>query len=199
MFYVKSESESRSVVCDSLQPHGLYSSWNSPGQNTGVGTLSPFQGIFPTQGSNPGILHCRQILYQLSHKGTPRILEWVVYPFSRESSQPRNWTGVSCIAGRFFTNWAIRKSPLNYIAAYIFAFLGLYFRRHSVLVNSVYSNAELCSFTSSLTLYKLIWLLCVSCNSDNSNNSTNNLIEDEGERNVSTHVMHLKNRYCYYC
>ena len=66
--------------------------------------LSLLQGIFPTQGSNPGLLHCRWVLYQLSHKGTPRILEWVAYPFSRGSSQPRNQTGVSCIAGRFFTN-----------------------------------------------------------------------------------------------
>ena len=47
----------------------------------------PFSGgIFPTQGSNPGHLHCRQILYQLSHKGSLRILEWVAYPFSRRSS-----------------------------------------------------------------------------------------------------------------
>ena len=53
-------------------------------------------------------LHCRWILYQLSHKGRPRILEWVAYSCSRGSSQPRNGTGVSCIAGRFFTNWAIR-------------------------------------------------------------------------------------------
>ena len=63
-----SESESRSVVSDSLQPHGLYSPWNSPGQNTGVGSLSLLQEIVPTQGSTPGLLHCRQILYQLSHK-----------------------------------------------------------------------------------------------------------------------------------
>ena len=57
----KSESESCSVVSDSLRPHGLYSPWNSPDQNTGVGSLSLLQGIFPTQGSNPGLLHCRQI------------------------------------------------------------------------------------------------------------------------------------------
>ena len=65
------ESESCSVVSDSLQPHGLYSPWNSPGQNTGVGSLSVLQGIFPTQGSNPGLPHCKQILYQLSHKANP--------------------------------------------------------------------------------------------------------------------------------
>ena len=106
----KNESESRSVVSDSLQPHGLYSPWNSAGQNTGVGSLALLQGIFPTQGSNPGLQHCRQILYQLSHKGSPRILEWVAYPFSRRSSWPRNRTRVSCIAGRFFTNWATREA-----------------------------------------------------------------------------------------
>ena len=55
-------------MSDSLQPHGLYSPWNSPDQNTGVGSLSLLQEIFPTQGSNPGLLHCRQILYQLSHR-----------------------------------------------------------------------------------------------------------------------------------
>ena len=64
------ESESHSVVSDSLWHHGLYSPWNSQGQNTGVCSLSLFQGIFPTQGSNPGLLHCRQILNQLSHKGS---------------------------------------------------------------------------------------------------------------------------------
>ena len=49
------ESESHSVVSNSLRPHGLYSTWNSPGQNTGVGSLSLFQWIFPTQGSNPAL------------------------------------------------------------------------------------------------------------------------------------------------
>ena len=65
------EGESCSVVSNSLQPHVLYSPWNSPGQNTGVGSHSLLQGIVPTQGSNPGLLHCRRILYQLSHQGNP--------------------------------------------------------------------------------------------------------------------------------
>ena len=64
----EAESESHSVVSNSLQPHGLNSPWNSPGQNTGVGSCSLLQGIFPTQGLDPGLPHCRQILYQLSHK-----------------------------------------------------------------------------------------------------------------------------------
>ena len=103
-------SESRSVLSDSLWPHGLHRPRNSPGQNTRKGSLSLLQGIFSIQESNPGLPHCRWILNQLSHKGSPSILEWVVYPFSRGSSWPRNWTQVSCIAGRFFTNWAIREA-----------------------------------------------------------------------------------------
>ena len=93
-----------------LRPHGLYSPWNSPGHITRVGSFSLLHGIFPTQGSNPGLPHCRWILYQLSHKGSPRILGWVAYPFSRGSPQPRNQTGVSCIAGGFFTYWAMREA-----------------------------------------------------------------------------------------
>ena len=91
----------------------LFSPWNSPGQNTGVGSLSLFQGIFPTQGSNSGLPHYRRILYHLSHQESPRILEWVAYPFSRGTSQPRNRTGVFCIAGGFFTSWATRESWLK--------------------------------------------------------------------------------------
>ena len=86
---------------------------NSPGQDTRMGSLSLLQGIFPTQGSNAGLPHCRWILYQLSHKGSPRILEWVAYPFSSESSGPRNRTGVSCSADGFVTNWAVREALQN--------------------------------------------------------------------------------------
>ena len=94
MCYEVKRSESRLVVSSSLQPHGLYSPWNSPGQNTGVGILALLQGIFPTQGLNPGLSHCRQVLDQLSHQGSPRILEWVAYPFPSRSSQPRNRTAL---------------------------------------------------------------------------------------------------------
>ena len=65
-----SESETCSVMSDSLWPHRLYSPWNSPGQNTGVGSLSLLQGIFPTQELNQGLLHCWWILYQLSYQGS---------------------------------------------------------------------------------------------------------------------------------
>ena len=119
------KSESHLVVSNSLRAHWLYSPWNSPGQNSGVGSLSLLQGIFLTQGSNPGLLHCRQILYQLSHKGSPRILEWVPYPFSRRSSWPRSWTRVSCIVNWFHIGKGVHQgcilSPclFNLYAEYI--------------------------------------------------------------------------------
>ena len=75
-------------MSDFLWPYGLYSPWNFPGQNTRLGTLSLLQGIFPTQGSNPGLPHCRWILYQLSHKGSPRILEWVAIPSPANRPNP---------------------------------------------------------------------------------------------------------------
>ena len=75
-----------------------------------MGSLGFLQGIFPTQRLNPGLPHCRWILYQLIHQGSPRILEWVAYPFSRGSSWARNRTEVSWIAGGFFANWAIRET-----------------------------------------------------------------------------------------
>ena len=84
-FVSKDYQWSHSVVSDTWRP-------NSPGWNTGVDRYSFLQGIFPTQGWNPGLPHCRRILYQLSQKGSPRILEWVAYPFPRGHSQLRsNW------------------------------------------------------------------------------------------------------------
>ena len=83
-----------------LRPQPPNSPWDSSSQNTRVCSLSFLQGIFPTKGPNPGLPYCRWTLYQLSHKGSPRILEWVAYPFSSRSSQPRNWTGISCTDGQ---------------------------------------------------------------------------------------------------
>ena len=85
----------------------------SPGKNTRVGCHALLQGIFPTQGLNPGLPHCRRILYHLSHQGSPRILEWVTYTFSKGSFWPRNRTGVSCIAGEFSTSWATRGAQFD--------------------------------------------------------------------------------------
>ena len=83
---------------------------DSPGKNTGVGRHALLQGIFPIQGLNPPLLHCRQTLYCPSHQRSPWIPEWVAYPFSRGSSWPRDQTGVSCIAGGFFTSWITREA-----------------------------------------------------------------------------------------
>ena len=78
--YGQRESESRSVMPYSLRPHGLYSPRNSPGQNTGVDSGSLLQGIFPIQGLNPGLPHCRRILYHLSHQGSlGNVLMSVIY------------------------------------------------------------------------------------------------------------------------
>ena len=93
-----------------LQPADFSVHGDSPGKNTGGGCHALLQGNFLTQGLNPGLLHHRQILYHLSHQGSPRILQWIACPFSRGSSWPRNQTGVSCIAGGFFIPWATREA-----------------------------------------------------------------------------------------
>jgi len=72
------------------------------------------EGIFPTQGSNPSLPHCRWILYHLSHQGSPRILEWVAYPSLRETSQPRKLIQVFRITGGFFTSCVTREAPCTW-------------------------------------------------------------------------------------
>ena len=85
------------------------------------------QGIFPTQGLNPGLMHCRWIHYYLIHQRSSRILEWVAYPFSSGTSQPRNWTGISSIAFlQFFTSWATQDT-LSLTQISIYLTLGLVF------------------------------------------------------------------------
>ena len=111
-------SESHCVMSDSLWPHGLFTVHGILQARILEWIAFPFSmGVSPTQGSDSGLLHCRHILNQLSHKGSPRIQEWVAYPFSSGSSQPRNQTRVSCIAGGFFTNWAMRNRTLRIKAA----------------------------------------------------------------------------------
>ena len=159
-YQTESESESCLVMSDSLRPHGLYSPWNSPGQNTGVGSLSLLQGssqpmyqtqvsriagrFFTSWATRKAQYHRCRIhtgFWRLSTKkivewsevkdaqshltlcdpmdytvhGTlqARVLEWVTFPFSRGSSWPRNQNGVSCIAGGFFTNWAMREAYMT--------------------------------------------------------------------------------------
>ena len=100
-------------------PPGSSVHGDSPSKSIGVGCHALLQGIFPTQASNSGLLHCKWILYCLSYQESPRILKWVVYPFSRESSWLRNWTGVSCIAGRFFTSWTNREAKTHWTKVFI--------------------------------------------------------------------------------
>ena len=102
----------QSCLFETLWTAKFLCSWDSPGKNTAVGCHALLQGIFPTHGSNPGLPYCRRILYYLSHQGSSWILEWIAYPFSREPSQPRNQTKVSCIAGGFLTSWAGREAFL---------------------------------------------------------------------------------------
>ena len=93
-------AQSCPTLCNTMDYSPLGSSvhGDSPGKNTGVGCHALLQGVFPTQGLNSSLPHCRQIVYHLSYQGSPRILEWVAYHFSRESSQPWSWTEVSHVA-----------------------------------------------------------------------------------------------------
>ena len=104
------ESQTHSVMSDSSWPLVLYSPWNSQARIL-EWVVFPFsRGIFPTQGLNPGLPHCRLTHYELIHRWSQRILERVAYPFSSGSSWPRNPARVSCTAARLFTNWAIREA-----------------------------------------------------------------------------------------
>ena len=97
-----------SVVSDSLRPHGLVA--HQAPLSVGFSRQEYRRGL-PCP--SPGDLSDSVILYQLSHQGSPIILEWVAYTFSSRSSQPRNRTGVSCIAGWFFTSWDTREALMR--------------------------------------------------------------------------------------
>ena len=113
---VERERESDSVISDSLTPHGLKSPWNFPCQNTGVGNLSHLQGIFPTQGLNPGLLHCRQILYQLSHspQSPQKYKEKQILHLrkcrAKAASPTRNAAAPGIGAREYYSHWV----PLHY-------------------------------------------------------------------------------------
>ena len=103
-------SENRSAVSDFLRLHGLYSPWNSPGQNTGWVTVSFSRGFSQPRDWTQVSHIAAGFFYQLNHEGSPTILEWVAHPFFSGSSSLWNPTGVSCIAGGLFTNWATREA-----------------------------------------------------------------------------------------
>ena len=130
------------ILCDHSPP-GSFVHENSSDKNIGVSCHSLLLGIFPNQGLNPALLHCRQILYHLSHQGSPWILECIAYPFSRGSSTPRNWARISCIAGIFFTSWATWEAHMYvYIYTHIQSkyWLGL----KSCIVNVLYADLRNC-------------------------------------------------------
>ena len=110
-------------MSDSLWPRGLYSPWNPLGQATGVGSLSLLQRIFLAQGLKPGLLHCRQILYQLSHKESPRILEWVAYPLSRDLPDPGIELGSPALQVDSLPTELSREAPTPIIRNYRLGFI----------------------------------------------------------------------------
>ena len=113
-------TQSCPTLCDPMNcsPPGSSAHGDSPGKNTGVDCHTLFQGIFPTLDWTH--VSCfAGVLYHLSHHRSQRVPEWVAYPFSRGSSRPRTWTGVACIAGRFFASWATRKPIYMYTKAFI--------------------------------------------------------------------------------
>ena len=119
-----------------LQPTRLLCPWGSPGKNTGVGCHAFLQGIFPTQGWNLGLLPCKRILYCLSHQGSPRILEWVAYPFSRGSSPHRNSLLAELLGKPIHTLWPSTYFPRHiahpfHSLKYICSPKGIYWNVHS--------------------------------------------------------------------
>ena len=106
---IESENEGHSVMSDSLWSHGLYSPWNFPGQNTEVGNRSLLPGIFPTQGSNPCLLHCRWVLLSAVPPGKPKNTAVGSLSLLQGIFPPRNQTCIAglCITGEFFTSRAI--------------------------------------------------------------------------------------------
>ena len=137
-----SESESCSVLSYFLRPRGLYSLWNSPDQNIGVGSCFLLQLMFPSPGDLPNPeIEPRSPILQVDSlpaepQGKPKNTGVVVYPFSSGSSQTRNQTGVSCIAGRFFTNQAIREALMQ--------------QGYLLLENNNYETASPCDISQAL-------------------------------------------------
>ena len=117
-------TQSCPVLCNSVDcsPLGFSVHGDSPGKNTEPDCHALLQGILPTQGSNPGLPHCRWILNCLSYQRSSRILEWAAYPFSKGTSPPRDRTRVSCIAGRVFISWATQEA-LSFVEDRTFLFL----------------------------------------------------------------------------
>ena len=112
-----SGSVNRSVLSNSLLSHGLpilLCPWNSPGKNTGVGCHSFFQGIFPTQGLSPGLLHCRQILYHLSHQGSSSLSSRRRSNSMEERIFLSSWKFPIYSMSKFQKHFAYQHSPTSF-------------------------------------------------------------------------------------
>ena len=117
--------------------------WDFSGKNTRVDCHFLLQGIFPTQESNLGLLHHREILHCLSRQGSPGILEWAAYPFSRGSCWPRNQTRLSWIAGGFFTRRATREAQERWSTVKIIIIDSILFF-HLIFTDSLHNKANFC-------------------------------------------------------
>ena len=147
-----------------------YSPWNSPGQDTGVGSLSLLQGIFPSQGLNPGLTHCRWILYQLSHKGSPYTLKVKVKLLSPVRLSVTLWT-VACQAPPPSTGFSRQgycsppgSSVHGIFQARILEWVVIFFLQGIFLTQGLKSGLPHCSQTlnplshQEIPLYILKWL-----------------------------------------
>ena len=112
-----------------LWPHGLCSPWNSPGQNTGVGSLSLLHRIFPTQGLNSGLPHCRQILYQLSHKGSP------IQKVKHLPKDEKNWKNEVHVEKQCFSLSTLFSTWVN-----VFSVKNITFKKLSITLQRVSST-----------------------------------------------------------
>ena len=143
---------SRSVVSNSLwlygrQPTRLLCPWGFSRQEKGSGLPCPPSGDLTNLGMelrSPALQ--QDFFYHLSHQGSPRILNWVAYPFSMETSQLRNWTEVSCISGGLFTSWTTQETPYMYYIFFIHSpvegHIGCF--HILVIVNSATINTRVC-------------------------------------------------------
>ena len=135
-------------MSDSLQPRGLHSPWSSPGQDPGVGHLSLLQGIFPTQGSNPGLPYCRRVVYQLSHQGNPQSIYLPIYlPIYLLT------TYLSICLWRYLSTLSV------YLPTYLSTCLPTYLSIYLPICLSTYLPTYLSYLHISLTIYLLTHLL----------------------------------------
>ena len=141
---------SHSVPSNSLRPHGLQPArilcpWDSPGKNTGVGCQFHLQGIFPTQGSNPGFLHCRLILLTTKPPGKSKNTGVSSLSLLWGPCWPRNRTRDSCMVGRFFTSWATSSSEWlleNFSEASTQSGLGIPWEQDGILLSSCLERVQ---------------------------------------------------------